>query len=254
MALIYKIQNKLDNKIYIGQTKRTLEWRLSNGWCGHFPAAFEKNSKGYFHNALRKYGKNAFSYEILEERDNSSFQKNEDIKAWLDEREIYWITYYKSNEHQYGYNKTKGGSFDYQKADHSYHSKRMTEYNNKCWADSDFREKRSKKVSEQFKKQWKNDAYRTNIIEKMKHTISLKSCEDRHNSAMKSVETKRRLGLLCQTDEAKEKLRKAALGNTNVKGRLYIHKEGKSRMVKPEELERYLSEGWVKGRGKVKWS
>ena len=44
MGLIYKIQNKQNCKIYIGQTKRSLEWRLNNPFCGHFVHAFEKHT------------------------------------------------------------------------------------------------------------------------------------------------------------------------------------------------------------------
>jgi hypothetical protein len=51
--------------------------------------------------AIRKYGKEHFKIEIIE--DNI-------LKKNLDEREIYWIAYYKSNNSEFGYNLTKGGN------------------------------------------------------------------------------------------------------------------------------------------------
>ena len=50
-----------------------------------------------FHKALRKYGKDNFTQEIIEEVDDKL----------LDEREIYWIRFYDSFKH--GYNSTVGG-------------------------------------------------------------------------------------------------------------------------------------------------
>ena len=84
MGIIYKIENKLNGKIYIGQSKLTLEERLNNSWHGHFVRAFEQNSNQYIHTALRHYGKDAFTYEVVETVDD----------ALLDEREKYWIAHY----------------------------------------------------------------------------------------------------------------------------------------------------------------
>ena len=50
-----------------------------------------------FHRALRKYGKDGFIWEVIEEVDNDK----------LNEREIYWISYY--NSYKQGYNSTTGG-------------------------------------------------------------------------------------------------------------------------------------------------
>lgn len=108
MAIIYKIENKLNHKKYIGQSKLTLEWRLTNKWCGHLVAA-ENGYKSKLCNALRKYGKDNFTYEVIEERSNSEFSSKELMQQWLNEREIYWIAYYDS-QHS-GYNQTKGGEY-----------------------------------------------------------------------------------------------------------------------------------------------
>ena len=91
---IYKITNKINGKIYIGQTiQKPIE---------RFYQHCAKSAKGEvlnmpIHKAILKYGKNNFSFEILE-----TINKNK-----LNERERYWISYYDS--YNSGYNATFGG-------------------------------------------------------------------------------------------------------------------------------------------------
>ena len=62
MYLIYKITNKINNKIYIGLTKTGLELR----WKKHLQASFSNRSdNSIFHKAIRKYGIDNFDKEIL---------------------------------------------------------------------------------------------------------------------------------------------------------------------------------------------
>ena len=92
MGFIYKIQNLKNQKIYIGQTIQSVQER----WYHHLEDA-SLGSDLYFHRALRKYGRDNFSWEIIEEIDNDK----------LNDREIYWINYY--NSYNNGYNLTPGG-------------------------------------------------------------------------------------------------------------------------------------------------
>ena len=90
---IYKITNLLNNKCYIGQTndiKRRFQQhrRMANDNDGTAKTLYA---------AMKKYGIENFSFEILEQ----------DIENY-DEREEYWINYY--NSHEDGYNLTPGGS------------------------------------------------------------------------------------------------------------------------------------------------
>ena len=78
--IIYKITNKLNNKIYIGQTVRDLQTRFDE----HMR---DQTSNDYFHLAVRKYGKDAF---LIEQIDTA-----ETIEE-LNEKEIYWIKQYNS--------------------------------------------------------------------------------------------------------------------------------------------------------------
>ncbi len=58
MGYIYKITNKIDNKMYVGQTTKDLEER----WKGHL----KKNSNcRYLSSALKKYGKENFKFELI---------------------------------------------------------------------------------------------------------------------------------------------------------------------------------------------
>jgi len=58
MGYIYKIKNKIDNKIYIGQTTQDLETR----WKGHL-----RNSSNcrYLKSAFKKYGIKNFDFQLV---------------------------------------------------------------------------------------------------------------------------------------------------------------------------------------------
>jgi group I intron endonuclease len=93
---IYKITNIVNNKCYIGQSS-DLAQRLRR----HIKTLINgTNQNTHLQNAYKKYGLGSFVIEIIEE-----CRKEE-----LDEREIFWIDYYKSYDPEYGYNKTKGGT------------------------------------------------------------------------------------------------------------------------------------------------
>ena len=78
--LIYKITNIVNNKVYIGQTTKTLEERKQN-YLNEYK--WNKNPRVIIR-AMRKYGFNNFKFEILE--DNIKTQHE------LDNRERYYIT------------------------------------------------------------------------------------------------------------------------------------------------------------------
>ena len=93
--------NKLNNKVYIGQTKRDVSQRFRK--CGKEYLAKNKRGKYYqpkFANALIKYGWDNFEHVILE--DNIKTQEEANTA------EINYIKKYNSILN--GYNITKGGS------------------------------------------------------------------------------------------------------------------------------------------------
>lgn len=89
---IYKITNLVNNKVYIGQTITGINAR----WKGHL----HKKGCVFLHNAIEKYGKDNFKIEVIEYCS----------KDLLDDREVYWISYYHSTDRNYGYNILSGGS------------------------------------------------------------------------------------------------------------------------------------------------
>lgn len=92
MSYIYKITNIKNNKIYIGKTNRTIEERFKEHCKDYKKRDYEKRP---LYAAMRKYGAENFSIELVEETDNP------------EEREKYWIEHYGSFKN--GYNATLGG-------------------------------------------------------------------------------------------------------------------------------------------------
>ena len=92
MGYIYKIENLINHMLYIGQTTQTIEIRQKE----HIEAAkYGHNSVIY--RAMRKYGIENFVFTEIEKCDDSD----------LDDREIYWISYF--DTYNNGYNSTTGG-------------------------------------------------------------------------------------------------------------------------------------------------
>lgn len=98
---IYKIVNSINDKVYIGQTRKTLEQRflthLNEAKCG---------TDRPLYRAIRKYGADKFSIHLVEECD----------VEMLNQREIYWIEEF--HGYSEGYNAALGGLgvglFDYE--------------------------------------------------------------------------------------------------------------------------------------------
>ena len=88
---IYKITNIQNNKVYIGQTIRPVQDRFNR----HLNDALHNVIDTHFARAIRKYGKDNFSWEII---DTANTQEELTIK------ERYWIQYYNSAKE--GYNET----------------------------------------------------------------------------------------------------------------------------------------------------
>ena len=93
MGIIYKITNLINNKVYIGQTSQTPSAR----WSDHKKNFNSLQDNMAIHKAMLKYGEKNFSFELIEECENSL----------LSEREQYWIQKY--NTYKNGYNSTIGG-------------------------------------------------------------------------------------------------------------------------------------------------
>lgn len=93
---IYMHKNKINGKIYIGQTYQSVNQRWRSNGSGH---------KGQpFYNAIQKYGWNNFEHKILIE--NITTQE----EAYILEK--YYINKYDTYNSRFGYNATKGGDMN----------------------------------------------------------------------------------------------------------------------------------------------
>lgn len=91
MIGIYKITNKINNKCYVGQSNDIQRRFKEHIWAGD-------KTRILLDKAIKKYGKENFTYEILEE---CSLEE-------LNEKEEYWIK--KCNAVEEGYNLSSGGT------------------------------------------------------------------------------------------------------------------------------------------------
>ena len=115
---IYLITNPINGKVYVGQTLDYKKRMNGHKYSG-------KNPKHYFCNAIRKYGWENFTKEIL---------IDEVPEEDLDNLEINYIAFYDSFNREKGYNGTKGGEgasgYKYTKEQCMAHSKRNTKNHN----------------------------------------------------------------------------------------------------------------------------
>lgn len=97
---VYKITNLINNKSYIGVTKRNfyVRYNYRNDWWN------APSVNLYLKNSVKKYGSENFSVEILE---NCTFE--EEIYFL----EKYYIKFYNTQNSNFGYNFTSGGDKGY---------------------------------------------------------------------------------------------------------------------------------------------
>ena len=86
MGIIYKTTNVKNGKIYIGKDKNNNPSYLGSGVI--------------LEQAIKKYGRQFFHKEILEECDDNI----------IDSREIFWVAKLKTTDNKIGYNITNGGT------------------------------------------------------------------------------------------------------------------------------------------------
>jgi len=94
--VIYKVTNVQNNKCYIGQTSKALNYRKrAHENC-------TRRKEGFlFHKAIRRHGTQHFKWEVL------GYCKS---KEEADNAEIICIEFFQSNDRRYGYNIHSGGN------------------------------------------------------------------------------------------------------------------------------------------------
>lgn len=91
IAGIYKIENLINHKVYIGQSLDVYR---------RFIAHINAKDTTKFHNSLKKYGFENFSFDLIKE--------TYDLNYW----EHFLVKLYKATDERYGYNMVEGGMSD----------------------------------------------------------------------------------------------------------------------------------------------
>lgn len=146
---IYKISTTKSNKVYIGQTTKSVQERFQV----HIGAHNSQSKKTlHLYLAMQKYGLETFSVEQI---DTANSQEE------LNEKERYWINYYDSIKN--GYNMMEGGS-DRNPMD----STITKEKHDAKMKSEEVRQKISKTLSETLKQKGRSEEYRQKISESQK--------------------------------------------------------------------------------------
>uniref|UniRef100_A0A6M3K5S2 Putative endonuclease n=1 Tax=viral metagenome TaxID=1070528 RepID=A0A6M3K5S2_9ZZZZ len=181
--LIYKATNKINGKLYIGQTTGNLSQRKRNHKCESL-----RGSNSVFHRAIRKYEFENFKWKVLCKCES---------KEELDEMEFHFIKQYNTHiSNKKGYNMTFGGEYNNSQEnwDNPKVRNKMINGIRNSWQKEGYKEKMSKifkeswteerrkkhsenvkrryenpdykkKMSERLKELWKNEEYRKKMVE-----------------------------------------------------------------------------------------
>lgn len=104
MIIIYKHKNKINGKVYIGQTNN-----IETRWK---PISYKRSPR--FYRAIQKYGWENFTHEILSEIEDQNEADNQEISL---------IEYFDSTNPENGYNILPGGGINTRGMKHSEETK-----------------------------------------------------------------------------------------------------------------------------------
>lgn len=193
---IYMHKNKVNGKVYIGQTNQKPEYRWGDNGKRY------ENCPHFFH-AINKYGWDQFEHIILE----TNLTLNQ-----ANEREAYWIKHYNSTNKEKGYNIQAGGLNRNVSNDTR---QKLSEHAKALWQEDSHREK----MSQLMKNKWQDPEY----IEKQRVARETRHWEMSEEGRKSISETRKayitKHGTPTQgkghSEEAKEKIRQAKLGEKN---------------------------------------
>lgn len=161
MQTIYKIENKINGRIYIGQTSNVKQRFIDHKKNGrNIPERFLKTE---LYLDLNKYGVENFNFDIIEECENEL----------ADDKERYWIKELKAKEK--GYNASSEPHPMHDKDVAKIHGEKLRQWNNKMWQDEDYRRMVTERTRKHSKKMWETpEKYKMTIEALKKHSDSIK--------------------------------------------------------------------------------
>lgn len=230
--IIYKTTNRINGKVYIGQDKN------------NNPSYYGSGKK--IQSAIKKYGKENFIKEILEECIDEKH---------MNEREIYWISYYKSQDRKIGYNISEGGKEGDRQIGQDIAKNGIYNYWVEKYGEEEAKIKKNKQIEKIIKHNKENG---TVLTKKGRYDIWL----DRYGKEeadKRHLEWRLKLSQYQQyklengwkhTEESKEKISRASKGR-----KLSEQTKNKMRKPKPEGFSEKLSKihkGVPKGPSKKK--
>lgn len=247
MIGIYKIENLINHRVYIGQSI-TIKNRLN-----HHRQMLNKNIHfcDHLQKSWNKYGENNFSFEILEE-----CSKNE-----LDSREEYWLNYYGGFESEQTYNQRGAGQETHnvpektreklrqanlgKKASKETIAKRVEKlkghpYWGRKWTEEEKKrasEKRKGKINDVLKNMDRNDPF---YRQRLSNALKGKKKSKEHSKHI----SEGRKGIVF-SEEHKRNISLGKKGtSTCLKGGKKFEKDGIIKWARPEEIEKFKQEGW----------
>lgn len=238
---IYKTTNTVNNKIYVGQKKSSVF--LHEQYLGSGKRLWD---------AIKCYGMDKFKVELLEECDT---------EEELNTAETRWISELRATDPDVGYNLSAGGPVP-----------RLVGIHNGFYGRHHTPESMAKRDETNIRKYGDSSAMRNEDVKRKREqtlfdnygvtcTFQLPQYIDavkQANTGRKKTESEvqKRLETMRRNDsfsyakdpEYRKKLSEANKGKQNVKGTLWVMKENKSKMIKPEQLAAFLEDGWTRGR------
>ena len=209
MIGIYIITNLIDGKSYIGKSEKNIEYRLHQH-------KFGISSNEHLQNAIRKYGIENFTFEMLEECS----------KEDCCDRERYWINFY-NTLYPNGYNYTTGGEnksgFNFSNISKQRMSQTATQ---RCNNPNE-----RKRLSDIAKLRVWDDEERNKVSNTLKDRFKDKTKVPMYGKK--------------HSAETKNKMSQAHMGQNS--GKIWVNDGVNNKLIAPEELDHYLDLGCIRG-------
>lgn len=218
---IYKTTNTKNGMIYIGQKKSSCF--LSNKYLGSGKRLWE---------AIRKYGEDCFTVELIEE-----IASKED----MDKREIYWIEQYNATDINIGYNLSTGGNVN----------RRMVGVNNPFYGKHHSQETKERwKKSRKYKYGKDHPSFGKHLTDEQKEKIS-KANTGRIKTAEQIKKWRESRSGYKTSEETRKKISEANKKSKKTKG-CYIHitNDLEDKTIHRDLFPMYEQQGWRRGRKK----